>query len=71
MKTSGIKLRFVLRASVINKYKLAILLNAPSVFDRYTRQARASVIDGVIKGCARSRLAGVTRGKTIGLLIND
>jgi hypothetical protein len=68
---SGIELRIVLRASAINRYKLAVLLNAPSAFDRYTRQARASIIGGIVRGCVRPRLAGVTRGKTIGLLIND
>jgi hypothetical protein len=70
-KTSGIKPRIVLRASAIGRCKLAVLLNAPSAFDRCTRQARASVIGGVVRGCARPRLAGATRGKTIGLSIND
>jgi hypothetical protein len=67
MKTSGIKPRIVLRASAIGKCKLAVLLNALSASDRYTRQARVSIISGIMRGCVRPRLAGATRGKTIGL----
>jgi hypothetical protein len=70
-KTSGIKLRFVLRASAIGKYKLTMLLNTLSAFDLYTRRTRASIISGIVRGCAKPRLAGATRGITIGLLTND
>jgi hypothetical protein len=70
-KTSGIKSRIILRASAINKCKLAILLNTPSAFDRYTRQTRANIINGIVRECAKPRLADVTREITIGLSIND
>ena len=70
-KTSGIEPRIVLRASAIGRCKLAVLLNAPSAFDRCTRQARASIIGGIMRGCARPRLAGATKGITIDLSTND
>ena len=70
-KTSGIEPRIVLRASAIGCCESAMLLNALSAFDRCACQARASVIGGVVRGCARPRLAGATKGITIYLSTND
>jgi hypothetical protein len=70
-KIGGIEPRIVLRASAIDRCKLAVLLNALRAFDRCTRQARASVIGGIVGGCARPRLAGATKGITIDLSTND
>jgi hypothetical protein len=70
-KTSGIKPRIVLRASAIDRCELAIMLSARSAFEWCIRQARASIIGEVVRGCAGPPLAGTTRGITIDLLTND
>jgi hypothetical protein len=70
-KTSGIKSRIVLRASAINRYELAVLLNARSAFERSIRWARASIISEVVRRCARPPLTGVTKRIIIDLLTND
>ena len=70
-KTSGIEPRIVLRASAIGRCKLAVLLSARSAFEHCIRQARASIIGGIVGGCVRPRLAGATKGITIDLLTND
>ena len=70
-KASGIKPQIVLRASAIGCCESAVLLNALSAFDRCARQARASVIGGVVGESARSPLTGATKRITIDLLTND
>ena len=61
-KTSGIEPRIVLRASAIGRFKLGVLLNALSAFDRCTRQARASIIGGVVGGVREVPFGGCNKG---------
>ena len=61
-ETSGIEPRIVLRASAISRCKLAVLLNAPSAFNRCTRQARASVIGEVLGGVREVPFGGCNKG---------
>jgi hypothetical protein len=61
-KTSGIEPRIVLRASAIDRCKLAVLLSARSAFKCCIRQARASVIGEVVGGVREVPFGGCNKG---------